>query len=65
MTKPAAIDMKTSTGLAQPNMIGIVRVEGDTLTICYVGNDLERPKTFDAAEGSGATMLIMKRVKKE
>lgn len=64
-TKPAAIDMKTSVGLEQPNMIGIVRQDGDTLTICYVGTGLERPKTFDAADGSNATVLIMKRVKKE
>ena len=64
-TNPAAIDMKTSTALEQPNMIGIVRVDGDTLTICYVSTDRDRPKTFDAADGSGATMLIMIRMKKD
>ena len=65
MAKPAAIDMKTSASLAQPNMIGILRIDGDTLTICYAASGEERPKSFESGEGSGVTVLILKRAKKE
>ena len=40
-------------------------MEGDTLTICYCNaNKKERPKDFESKEGSGATLTVLKRVKK-
>lgn len=64
-TNPASIDMKTSSGLTQPNMVGIVKIDGDTLTLCYSRAGEERPRTFESPENSSIILIVMKRVKKE
>jgi uncharacterized protein (TIGR03067 family) len=60
--KPAAIDMKYS---AATKYNGIVKLEGDTLTICYTRNEAERPTKFESLEGSTTILIVLKRVKKE
>jgi uncharacterized protein (TIGR03067 family) len=60
--QPAAIDMKYSVSLTYT---GIVKIEGDTLTLCYSRNDDERPTKFESSEGSTFILIVMKRAKKD
>lgn len=60
--KPAAIDMKYS---ASVTYTGIIKVEGDTMTLCYSRNADERPKTFESPENSTVMLIVLQRVKKE
>jgi len=63
--KPAAIDMKLLPTATTTAYTGIVKIEGDTMTICYSRNGDERPTKFESPEGSTVILIVMKRVKKE
>jgi uncharacterized protein (TIGR03067 family) len=44
--------------------LGIYKVEGDRLTLCYYRpGHTPRPKAFESTEGSGLSLVILKRVK--
>jgi uncharacterized protein (TIGR03067 family) len=58
---PATIDI--SMGGGPPNWRGIYKVEGDTLTLCLVDGNQERPKTFESSAGKPTTIWVFKRVK--
>lgn len=66
---PAAIDVtyqKPDGGpLPQPAMLGIYKIEEDTLTICYAPGSTERPTTFEPAGGDRVAVLVLKRAKKK
>src|SRR4051794_10955976 len=61
---PPAVDLvSTRPGAGETRQLGIYKIEGDTLTICWTrakGGD--RPTKFDAPEGSGLTVYVFKRV---
>jgi len=62
---PIAIDMKLSDPAKAAAHIGIVKIEGDTMTLCYSRNQAERPTKFESPEGSTVVLIVMKRKKKE
>ena len=45
------------------HILGIYKLEGDTLTICVADPDEPRPKTFEAPAGSKRTLQTFQRVK--
>jgi uncharacterized protein (TIGR03067 family) len=64
---PPTVDLVSNTNAANGSrLLGIFKVEGDTLTICGTRTKgADRPTKFEAPEGSGLTLYVMKRAKKE
>jgi uncharacterized protein (TIGR03067 family) len=65
-TKPAAIDFEHTAGaLKGKEWKGIYALDGDTLTTCDNGPNLDkgRPAAFEAKAGSGHILITFKRAK--
>lgn len=62
---PPAIDLKLSAAAARPTYQGIVKVEGDRLTLCYTRSADERPTKFESPEGSNVILIVLRRMTKE
>jgi len=61
---PAQIDMIGTEGDLKGKVApGILKLDGDTLTMCYVMPGKDRPTAFDSQPNSGATLAVWKRVK--
>ena len=61
---PAEIDIVPLIDGKSPTILGIYKIEGDTLTMCIV-MDGERPKEFASPPGSPVVLVTCKRAKKE
>jgi uncharacterized protein (TIGR03067 family) len=60
--QPAQIDMVGTEGdLKGKAAPGILKLDGDALTICYVMPGKERPKTFKSEPQSGVFLVTWKR----
>jgi uncharacterized protein (TIGR03067 family) len=60
--EPKAIDVIPDGGkLKGQRVLGIYRLDGDTLTICMSGPDQGRPGEFAAGKGSGRTLMTFRR----
>jgi uncharacterized protein (TIGR03067 family) len=60
---PAEVDVPN--GPKGTPLRGIFKVDGDTLTLCMVDKDQERPKSFESAATSKAILITLKRIKKK
>jgi uncharacterized protein (TIGR03067 family) len=62
--KPKAIDVIPLDGPDKGKTErGIYAFEGETLKICGADADKERPKGFTTKEGTGRTLVVLKRAK--
>jgi uncharacterized protein (TIGR03067 family) len=52
-------------GKPAPAMPGIYKIEGDRITMCYPAPGGKRPTKFEAPEGSGLSLVVWVREKKE
>ncbi|MSR54924.1 MAG: TIGR03067 domain-containing protein [Gemmataceae bacterium] len=60
--RPVRITLfKPDGGRKQNGMVGIYKVEGATLTICYVFDGV-RPTAFESSAGTEIRIMILKRV---
>jgi uncharacterized protein (TIGR03067 family) len=62
---PRAIDLDVTAGPDKDRkVLGIYKLEGDTLTVCVPEPGKARPKEFASKEGSGHLLFVFQREKK-
>jgi uncharacterized protein (TIGR03067 family) len=61
---PAAIDIKP-VGEGKDTALGIYKLDGDTLTLCWSRRGGERPTEFVSKAGTEQVLFILKRQKKK
>jgi uncharacterized protein (TIGR03067 family) len=64
MARPATITTYKIEGKNQRtvSLIGIYKIEGETLTICYVFKG-DRPATFESPAGTDVRLMTLKRIR--
>ena len=60
---PPTIDINPGPGGIPNSYRGIYKVEGDTLTLCLVSGDRDRPRSFESTPDRPTTIWVFKRVK--
>lgn len=63
-TTPTEIAMRADDGRYKgETLLGIAKLDGDTLTIAFAEPGKERPKSFESKAGSGIVVAVHKRIK--
>jgi uncharacterized protein (TIGR03067 family) len=63
---PAEVDIMPPEGRTAPPILGIYKLDGDTLTLCVVkGGKADRPARFESPDGSRVMLITLKRQKKD
>ena len=61
---PVTIDMKPGSGrYKDKTLLGIAKVDGDTLTVAFAEPGKDRPASFESAAGSGVVVAVHKKAK--
>jgi uncharacterized protein (TIGR03067 family) len=64
---PAEIDLLMEVEKNKPATLGLYKVDGDTLTLCFeftLGDKAERPTKIESPAGSNFMLMTFKRAKK-
>lgn len=61
---PVTIDMVVKGGTYDgKTLLGIAKLDGDTLTVAFAEPGKDRPKAFESKEGSGVVVAVHKKAK--
>jgi uncharacterized protein (TIGR03067 family) len=61
---PVTIDMKPAAGrYKDKTLLGIAKVDGDTLTVAFAEPGKDRPTSFESKAGGGVVVAVHKKAK--
>lgn len=61
---PATIEMKPAAGrYKDKTLLGIAKVDGDTLTVAFAEPGKDRPTSFESKAGGGVVVAVHKKAK--
>ena len=58
-TDPISVDMTMNMGGTESKGVGILKLDGDTMTLCYDPTGAKRPAEFESTEENGCNLFVM------